>query len=226
MLMGLGFYTFSQNPIDSTASLSEEKTNIQMQGKIQDQVLHEFDENKWKKLAKDFDYGKADIKTKKTLDLPTVNKLWMKVLFYGLVLAALVFILIKLFNAKFANRNFSKKARFEISSYDNNDIGISNNLETLLDAALINGDLKSCVRLHYLIVLRELDLKSWIKWQKEKTNRHYLFEMKGKTEDYSMFQKITMMYEKTWYGKENIPETNFINFQDDIKGFVNNIRTK
>ncbi len=76
-------------------------------------------------------------------------------------------------------------------------------LERLLREALNNKDYRSAVRIYFIFIVRDLAQKNWIKWEKDKTNLHYLQEMSSKNE-YQDFSAAVNYFEVIWYGKREL----------------------
>jgi hypothetical protein len=98
------------------------------------------------------------------------------------------------------------------------------NLETVdldphLQKAIDNKEFTLAIRLYYLSILKELTLSNWIRWKKEKTNQHYLFELK-ENNHFAAFQQVTLIFERVWYGKSNFDETAFNSVQPAFKDFL------
>jgi hypothetical protein len=81
-------------------------------------------------------------------------------------------------------------------------------LERMLRDALSNKDYRLAVRIYFIFIVRDLAQKNWIKWEKDKTNLHYLQEMSSKNE-YEDFSTTVNYFEVIWYGKREIDEPKF-----------------
>jgi hypothetical protein len=78
-------------------------------------------------------------------------------------------------------------------------------LELRLEAAIADEDYRECVRIYFTFILKELIRKGWIRWKKEKTNHHYVLEMRGRPE-FQGFTQSVRIYDLVWYGEYNIDE--------------------
>lgn len=96
-------------------------------------------------------------------------------------------------------------------------------LEKALDAALAEQDYHTAVRIYYLMVIKELSNKSWIKWKQDKTNGEYLREMSVRDEYYP-FQELTTRFEKVWYGDVMIDEEGFNTLRPGFDLFIQQIK--
>ena len=81
-------------------------------------------------------------------------------------------------------------------------------LEDPIQQAIAAGNYPLAVRLYYLAILKDLSLNKKIKWKKDKTNGEYLRELAG-TNIFEEFQKITLVFERIWYGKMELSQADF-----------------
>lgn len=185
-------------------------------GQNNDKVNNYNDED-WTEARSDVDYSddifKADKKKERRNDLensninfPDIAGVLLIVLLLGLVLAILYFMLGK----ESVFRPKSKKIKtLNLESIEQ----IEENLEehdvaNYLDQAIKNKQYRIAIRLHYLLIIKELSTMKFIKWKRDKTNRNYLYE----TEQYSFsnnFKKSTSIFEKVWYGEREVTEQDF-----------------
>lgn len=96
-------------------------------------------------------------------------------------------------------------------------------LEKALDAALAANDYRTAIRIYYLMVIKELSNKQWIKWKQDKTNGEYLREMLVRDE-YQTFMQITVNFEKVWYGDVTIDEDRFSSMRPTFDHFIQQIK--
>ncbi len=92
-----------------------------------------------------------------------------------------------------------------------------------LYAAIKAKDFKLAIRLYYLMIIQKLALKEKIIWKKHKTNKHYLNEMRSK-EEYHTFKILTLIYEKCWFGEEDVTEATYNTINPDFVNFLQNIK--
>jgi hypothetical protein len=92
------------------------------------------------------------------------------------------------------------------------------NLETELEAAIRMRNYKLAVRIIYLDVLKDLNAKQMIHWQKNKTNMEYVSELKN-DDLRPLFKKITNSFEYVWYGDFSIDESTFKLMQNQMHLF-------
>ncbi len=96
-------------------------------------------------------------------------------------------------------------------------------LNALADKALQEGDLRLCVRYHYLYILKELDENDFIHWHKNKTNCDYLREIQSPSIR-SQFQVQTLVFDYVWYGKFPLNSDQFQNIQSGFQRLIESIQ--
>lgn len=96
-------------------------------------------------------------------------------------------------------------------------------LNSLADRALQEGDLRLCIRYHYLYILKELNEAAFISWHKDKTNRDYLHEIKS-PDIRSQFQTQTVIFDYVWYGKFQPGSDQFRKIQSGFGNLIEAIR--
>lgn len=85
-------------------------------------------------------------------------------------------------------------------------------VETPLERAKREKNYKVAIRLYYLLLLQKLSDKKYIKWSKEKTNRNYITELRANN-FIEEFRGVTILYEKAWFGKDDVHSTEFENIE-------------
>lgn len=133
---------------------------------------------------------------------------WKYGIYAGLVVA-LAFVVLKLLQIDFT-RAFGRASRPAPLSYDvqNEDIhGL--NFEALLTTAETAGNYRLAVRLGYLQVLKQLADQGLIRWQPDKTNHDYLFELPAGPLP-EAFRELTRQFDYVWYGEhDDLPPSHY-----------------
>lgn len=80
-----------------------------------------------------------------------------------------------------------------------NEISLSE-LQLQLQAALETKNYKAVTRIYLLFALKHYIEKNSIIWKKNKTNHHYISELRGQATQHS-FKTLVQWYEKVWYGE-------------------------
>lgn len=92
-------------------------------------------------------------------------------------------------------------------------------LVNYIDQAKENGDFNLAVRLYYLSILKELSLQKAIKWKVDKTNNEYLRELHHR-DDFPDFQRLTQLFERSWYGNRTLDSIAFNRVEPDFQAFI------
>lgn len=231
--------------IASTFGFAQDTINdydkgIEQQNQYSEQAIKpsNFSKSEWKTLKeklkiKDYkpkkkkDKKKEDKKKSKKNNLPDfyIPKEWaliIKWLIFGLLLAALLFLVLRVLGINPFNRKIDKN-RIHISLEELEDNLDTAAIDPHLYEAIKNRNYKLAIRLYYLMIIQKLALKEKIIWKKYKTNRHYLNELKSK-EDFSIFKQLTLVYEKCWFGEGNITEEDYNVLNKDFVNFLQNIK--
>ncbi len=111
----------------------------------------------------------------------------------------------------------------QLSALDNiEELPEESDLERFLRLALEAGDYKTAVRILYLSSIQRMHEIRFIIWKKDKTNRDYLNEMRGR-KAYTQFRDITLAYEIVWYGDTSINDKEYSRLQEVFAGYKNNL---
>ncbi|TYZ08698.1 DUF4129 domain-containing protein [Hymenobacter lutimineralis] len=119
---------------------------------------------------------------------------------YTLLVVALIFVVLKLLDVD-VTRAFGRAARVAPLAYDADVENIhALNFAEQIAAAEAAGNYRLAVRLGYLHILKDLTDRGLIRWQPEKTNHDYLFELPDGPLP-AAFQDLTRQFEYVWYGE-------------------------
>jgi hypothetical protein len=135
------------------------------------------------------------------LDKYSYDGFW-RWLIYGLLAAAVVFVVLKLLEVDLT-RAFGRAPRraaldYETLSEDIHDVDFPSQLRDA-EAA---GNLRLATRLGYLALLKQLSDGSLIEWQPNKTNQTYLRELACQRPALRpAFAELTRQFEYVWYGE-------------------------
>jgi hypothetical protein len=223
--------TLEQRPVDpstlnTTREYSSERLNVR-----------KFDQERWRKITGNHEYNDPPKKKKsstgtdgehsesnqrdagdddddaeyETDSLPAFNLGWLspvfQYIFYGIIAAVIITILYQIFR----NTSFKAKPKKPSTSTANTeDVTDINDLDTdsLLQQAHLAGNYKLAIRLYFLHLLKKLNENGTIVWAKDKTNRDYLSELFSKQFYFDEIRKLTLAYERVWYGEHTpTPET-------------------
>jgi hypothetical protein len=185
-------------------------------------TVKEFDEKKWNELRDGITYAEEIEKTEKTDTTPVSN--WptidwsflvgFKYVLIGLVVALLALALVWFFTKGILFGNKKTKLEEQQAAFlteENLEKVEFGYLEQALEKALLQRNFRMAIRIHYLWLLKVLYEKELINWKKDKTNHAYISELakKSSQESSTSFRKLTLWYEKAWYGETKINENDF-----------------
>lgn len=176
-------------------------------------VDRSFDQNTWKQESKGLRYtvqsnsrviepernnaGQAPInRPRGSLTAKDVSRLILILLGLGVVM----FIIYRLVggNAVLANRSIERRAPVRLEDIESNLHEAD--VESFLDKAIREENYRLAIRLYYLAIIKKLSEKGYIQWKKEKTNGHYLREMRqNKHPETKNFRDVTRVFERVWY---------------------------
>jgi hypothetical protein len=142
-------------------------------------------------------------------------------IFIGLGVSVVILIVLKLIGSE---NIFSRKSKETILPYDVLTENIHEiDYEQELQRLIAEGKFRLAVRLLYLRALKKLSDAELIQWQPEKTNYHYLTELR-EPELKNDFGKLTLQFDYIWYGDFPIDATRFEPINQSFNHFNSQIR--
>jgi hypothetical protein len=122
----------------------------------------------------------------------------IRMLYWGLALTAVIFLLYKLF---FSNTSlFTQNKRIQPATVETHDTPLTiDHISQLLNNAIKEKNYRLAIRLMYLQTLSLLGEKQLLNLSPQKTNYQYVQELSG-TPIQQAFSKLTMQYEYAWFG--------------------------
>ncbi|WP_338764778.1 DUF4129 domain-containing protein [Bernardetia sp. ABR2-2B] len=209
--------TFSIS-LHSSISYAQDEKTTEKQIKVK-----EFDNKKWNELrdgikyAEEIEQEKEESTNDSSFNWPSID--WsflagLKYVLIGLVVALLALALVWFFTKGVLFGNKKTKLEEEQAAFlteENLEKVEFGYLEQALEKALLQKNFRMAIRIHYLWLLKVLYEKELINWKKDKTNHAYITELakKSSQESATSFRKLTLWYEKAWYGETNIDENDF-----------------
>jgi hypothetical protein len=142
------------------------------------------------------------------------------------VLAALlVFVIVRLISR---NRAESAEKEEKVSEIDHAEEGPTalSPLEELWAAykkAKNENDFREAVRILYQIVIKQLDSQGKLKAAADKTNREYTREMSWQEKAPDFFQ-LTLLHEFSWYGANEVKQSDFDRAEPRFLEFIESIK--
>ena len=177
--------------------------------------------------GKDFQYKEEEQKKEEPKPVAAPNlsfakafAAFMKSIFPFLLGAIVVYIILKLYlgapsslwNSKASSKKIADKLIYEDDDIENTD------LESLLQKALDQNQTRLAIRYYYLILLKKMSEKEIIKYDKDKTNSEYLFEI-ADTNTRKEYSYLSYIYNYVWYGEFELNESDFSTIQNRYKSF-------
>lgn len=148
---------------------------------------------------------------------------FMTYVFPYLLAIIVVLIIVKSFlanNTDFWNfkRKKIKKLNLKVLEEEQDNIEL-NDYEILLKNALEHKNYRLATRCYYMLVMQKMTAKELIKFDKDKTNSEYLFDLKNDTLK-TQFSYLLYLYDYVWYGEFNIDEVKFSIIENNYKSFI------
>lgn len=157
------------------------------------------------------------------VDLPNVDgSFWSSLLIIALIVG-LAFLLYFLLVKNGAGTPKDRPIQMSDDDMWNPTVVTKSELELKLEEAIANEDYRSCVRIYFTFILKELIVKKWIRWEKEKTNHHYLLEMLSKPESKG-FNKCVNIFEIVWYGDYSIQRAQYVELEPILKEYYKKLQ--
>ena len=197
-----------------------------------------FSSDKITKLKKEkkYDYGK-DVKTENNINpildafsrfleqiAHTLFDNWQNLNGFGVIIRIIIYLaffgfvfygIYQIFNLK---NIFNRKKKIVVLDYDIENENIHElDFNQLIQGALKDQQYRLAVRLHYLSTLKKLNDHELINWSIEKTNMHYIIELKANYK--SNFIALTSIFDWVWYGEHSIAEDEYKKIENQFLNF-------
>ena len=145
-------------------------------------------------------------------------------LFYLAISFAILYLAYILFNEG-GSGLFSSKQNKKLNNYE--EITAQNivnaDINTLIHNAEKDNNFRLAIRYNYLLVLKNLSLKNYIKFEDDKTNNEYLNELN--TAPFSnKFGYISYLYDYIWYGEFPVDIEQYTKAKTDFSTLLNQIK--
>lgn len=146
------------------------------------------------------------------------NSTWLLIIMIIILAVAVVYMILVSFGEK--NKKVTIVETTE-DKFENLTITKSE-LELALEAALKNKDFRGAVRIYFIAIIKEMKDRSWIKWEKKKTNHNYINEINGKKQQPD-FITATRAFEIVWYGNRTLAENEYYQLEPLFKKLLSSI---
>jgi hypothetical protein len=183
------------------------------------------DRGTWQELTEGLEYP-IDTPSQ-TITLPQTGN-WLgfanafKYVFYVMVAGVFLYLLYRLYRQlkEHQPEKPAKKIVFQHLHEAEENLRQAN-LEPALKEALAQNNYQLALRILYLMTIAHLDDQSAITWKKQKTNGDYQRELRNHPFLFN-FQRLTVNFERSWYGSETITQEIF----NDLKALFDQLVTK
>jgi hypothetical protein len=125
------------------------------------------------------------------------------------IVVIVVYLIVKALMNKEGKWIFGRNSDKKIINYIEVEKNIlTTDFESLIKKTLASGEQRLCIRYYYLWLLKKMSEKEIIKWDIEKTNSDYLYEIKSETKK-EEFQYLSYLYNNIWYGEFDLNDAIF-----------------
>lgn len=165
----------------------------------------------------DYKNGNPAIKERNDSDNFSINFGPFGWIFYLVLAAAVIYLVYILFNEG-GSGLFSSKQNRTLNNYEEITAGNIENtdINRLINNAENSNDYRLAIRYYYLLVLKNLSIKNYIKFEDDKTNAEYLNEMSSAT-FCKEFEYTSYLYNYIWYGEFSL---NTVDYKKAKNNFV------
>lgn len=140
-------------------------------------------------------------------------------IFLAVILLAFVVFKLVAGDAILVNKEVGRKRPISLEEIETNLEEAD--VEGFLKKALADQDYKLAVRLYYLAIIKQLSLAGSIAWKKDKTNGHYMNEMRrGNHPKLQEFRNVTRVFEYVWYSDAQFDGGKFEEVRTDFKSLL------
>jgi len=128
----------------------------------------------------------------------------IKFIFFFLVIATAIYLLVKLIVNKQGRWLFGKNPESKTDiDYDEVQNIKEDDFKKLISESEASNDYRSAIKYYYLFLLKKMDNVEVITYDSQKTSHDYLLQLEGKPY-YSDFSKSAYYYTYIWYGEFEI----------------------
>ncbi len=172
----------------------------------------------------DYKNEEAKRKEQNNSDSISINLGPLAWIFYIAIAGAVIFLVYILINEGGSNL-FSSNRNKTLNNFE--EITAENienaDIITLIKNAENDDDYRLAIRYYYLLVLKTLSLKNYIKFEDDKTNNEYLIEVSDKPFSKD-FQYTSYLYNYIWYGEFPINLNNYITAKTNIETLLKQVK--
>lgn len=141
-----------------------------------------------------------------------------------IIVLVMIYLIAKTLLNKEGKWIFGKNTSRKIVDYDAVEKNLqATDFQKLIDQTLASGNLRLAVRYYYLWLLQRLSDTGKIRWDVEKTNSDYLYEI-GNEKLRDEFSYLSYLYNYIWYGEFTIDEPTFAKAKKAFENAIKSVR--
>jgi hypothetical protein len=137
---------------------------------------------------------------------------WYDIIFNTIVITVLIVAvasIVRLLLGKDSLSLFFRRKTSSVRLLPESEIDMSEAALThLIQSSIENGDYRSALRYHYLLLLKKMDRNGVIQYHPEKTDSDYVQEIKD-IDSRKMLSYLIYLYHRTWYGQYEISRNEY-----------------
>lgn len=146
-----------------------------------------------------------------------ISPVVFKVIFYSFLIAALVYLILKIVGADGTFNIFRSKKKIDNTSYEIGDENVEqSNFPALIEQATEDKNYTLIIRYYYLYALQVLSDKKAIDYHIRKTNTLYINELKGQ-KSADPFIEMASLFEYIWYGNYSAKTDHCLTMAEKMK---------
>ena len=172
----------------------------------------------------DYKNEEAKRKEQNNSDSISINLGPLAWIFYIAIAGAVIFLVYILINEGGSNL-FSSNRNKTLNNFE--EITAENienaDILTLIKNAENDNDFRLAIRYYYLLILKTLSLKNYIKFEDDKTNNEYLIEVSDKPFSKD-FQYTSYLYNYIWYGEFPINLNNYNTAKTNMETLLKQVK--
>lgn len=138
-------------------------------------------------------------------------------LFVVVIVGLLLYSIIQGENIFKKKEKIPKTTSFDLAEVETNLA--ASNLDQFISQAENEGNYSLAIRLHYLVIIKELSRKKIIRYKRNKTNHVYVAKVNA-TSFGEEFRLATSAFERIWFGQNTFTQTDYQQIKPDFQKWI------
>jgi len=197
------------------------------------------DKEAWQEIIKEYDYGELDEipqedkkEEEKENDESKTQSGWnwklnpevTKVIAICTVIVILTLLVLQLMGIKIYHRKIERQKYVDYDGLNSakDEMKFETQFEKDLRKALKNKNYREAIRIYFVTIMIEMAHEKWVKLEKDKTNRDYVRELRGKKEQ-KTFRELVRLFDLVWYGDILLTQEEYQRLAPAFAQFLNKI---